>query len=111
MVCDIHNIIFIPYDDVMEEVHQLLDISAPTKPQYSSLQEYNNLLGTFANYYGYLIELWGVVQRAYRNDKTAGVELMSKRDLLYEASRAIKLKYEATSRVISVIKMDLDIGG
>ena len=71
------------------------------------LAKIDRQLGRLANLYAYLVYLWAHASSETNKYKLRGADaeyhvMMRKKEALYELSRAVKLKWEAASRMITV---------
>lgn len=72
------------------------------------LTQIDKMLGRFANYYAYLMYLWAFTSnmtnsRKLMQDKgPAHLDAAKRKETLYEIAQAVKMKHEATSRMLTV---------
>lgn len=88
------------------EPYVLEEIPEGTIGHDEAKMEIDRLLGRFANLYAYIITLWAHVSHAQamarsEGDSKRGSYLTKMRDALWELSRAVKLKWQACSRLIT----------
>lgn len=90
---------------VLVEVPENLDDDDPT-----SKRKYDYLLARLSNVYAYLRVLWSAITyhraRMKHINADQAEEIQKKKEALFELGNAVKLKYEAVSRKITVALSD-----
>lgn len=105
----VDNVMTMPYKDLLEAIGTIALEKLP-EGGYNDperLQQLDRLLGRLANFHSYLIYLWAFVSNTTNSRKLMGnseghLDAAKRKETLYELAASVKLKHEATSRMLTV---------
>lgn len=107
----VNNIRDVSFKDMLSILGPLVLVQLPEDTDdLESKRRYDYLLARLANLYAYLRVLWAAASyersRARRIDSDNAEEMQKKKEALFEIGNAVKLKYEAVSRKITLALND-----
>lgn len=103
------NVLEMPFDDFLEALRPYLLERVPEgvlgQPS-DVMMEVDRLIGRFANVYAYLSVLlayvWAKAREVKSTDKAEFERRMAKKEALYRFCRSVELKWQASSRQVTV---------
>lgn len=104
------NVMTVPFKDLLEAVGTIALEKLPEGGMNDPerLQQIDKMLARFANYYAYLMYLWAYVSnitnsRKLMADKGADhLDAAKRKEALYEIAKAVNIKHDAVSRMLTV---------
>lgn len=109
----INNLAEVPFEKMLEILTPYVLVQIPEDTEsIQEKQRLDYLLARCANLYAYILALWGQSSYLRARYKTTGDsrsdDMQKKKETLYALAGAMKLKYEAASRKITVLLEDED---
>jgi hypothetical protein len=102
----INNLEDIDFMEMLKILEPLVLVQVPENDSEENRRRLDYLLARTANLYAYLRVLWSAATNARaalkKGDAVAAEKMQKKKEALYEIGNAVKLKYEAVSRKITV---------
>lgn len=102
----------VSFPEMLRLLGPLVTVKVPegTQDNINEKKRLDYLLGRSANLYAYLRYLWAAASyervRLMKIDTDAAEDMLKKKEALYELGSAVKLKYEAVSRMVTVALED-----
>ena len=101
--------------EVIAQIYDQIVMDIPEQISADNFQAMGHLLGKLPNDYAYLLSLHGYARNLARQlkrqgEKEAYEDMMDKRDSLEEMASAVKLKYQAVSRMLSLFEAQAEYG-